>query len=104
MVRFIMTNSVLYQPPGAFIAHLVKAGYKKMAPLISDEEFEIHSLDLTSLKLDVSYFTPFLTSKRLSAHRTVNSEQLAEVFPELDKTAKSLQRKPVVLTVGGKLI
>jgi len=99
-----MPSPVLYQHPGAFITHLAKVGFKKNRPLTSDDEFEIHSLDLTPLKLDTTFFTPFLTSKRLSGQKVVTSDQLAEVFPELDRITKSLRSKIVVLVVGGKLI
>jgi hypothetical protein len=99
-----MPSPILYQAPGAFVSHLAKIGYKKQRPATTDDEFEIHWLDITPLKLNTSFFTPLLISKRLSGFKTVNSDQLRDLFPELDKTAKSLKSEIVILIVGGKLI
>lgn len=98
-----MTSSVLYQYPGAFITHLGSVGYKKRGGPRTTDAFETHILDLTPLNLDIHNLTPFLISTRLSAHKTITSDQLREVFSDLDQTAKSFQRKGV-LVLGGKLI
>jgi len=67
-----MTTSQLgMQPPGAFITHLTKSGFKRYGPVTTGDEFEIHHLDLTSLNLDVGMLVPFLISKRLSGHSIV---------------------------------
>ena len=99
-----MSSPILYQAPGAFVSHLAKVGYKKQRPPTTDDEFEIHWLDITPLKLNASFFTPFLISKRLSGFKTVNSDQLGDLFDELDQKAKSLKSEIIVLIVGGKLL
>lgn len=93
-----------FQPPGAFITHLIKSGFRRHGPVVTVDDFEIHYLDLTSLKLDVGILVPFLISKRLSGHTIIKPEQLAEVLNDLDAVTKSLQRKLCILTVGGKLM
>jgi hypothetical protein len=99
-----MTSTLGFQPPGAFITHLTKCGFKRYGPVISGDEFEIHNLDLASLNLDVHMLVPLLTSKRLSGHPIVKPDQLMEVLPELDMATKSLKKKVAVLTIGGKLM
>lgn len=92
-----------FHPPGAFITHLAKCGFKRYGVVTTTEDFEIHNLDLTSLNLDVGILTPFVISKRLSGYKTVNSEQFTKVLPDLLRWAQSQQRKFIVLAVGGKL-
>jgi hypothetical protein len=79
-------------------------GYKKQRPPTTDDEFEIHWLDITPLKLNASFFTPFLISKRLSGFKTVTADQLHDLFDELDLKTKSLRSEIHVLIIGGKLI
>lgn len=93
-----------FQPPGAFITHLIKCGFKRHGPVTNIEEFETHHLDLTSLKLDVGITAPVLISKRLSNRPVVNSDELAEIVPSLDKLTLSLQKKLAVLVLGGRLM
>lgn len=90
--------------PGAFITQLMKSGFKRHGPVTSDEDFETHHLDLTSLKLDVGVLAPFLIPKKLAGHSIIKAEQLSEILPDLDKATRSLQKKLAVLTVGGKLM
>lgn len=99
-----MSSPILYQAPGAFVSHLTKIGFKKNRPPTTDDEFEVHWRDITPLKLNTSFFTPFLISKRLSGFKTVTSEQLHDLFDELDQKAKSFRTDVTVLIVGGKLI
>lgn len=97
-------NHMGFQPPGAFITHLMKCGFRRHGPINTIDDFEIHNLDLTSLNLDVGILVPFLISKRLSGHRLVSSEQVSEVLPDLDRAGLSLQKKLLVLVVGGKIM
>ncbi|MDX6290710.1 MAG: hypothetical protein QOH42_2509, partial [Blastocatellia bacterium] len=99
-----MNNVTGFQPPGTFITHLMKAGFKRYGPVTTIDDFELHNLDLTSLNLDVGILVPFVISKRLSGHKIVDTELLSEVLPDLDKAAQVSQRKFVVLTIGGKLM
>ena len=99
-----MSSPLGYQPPGAFITHLTKVGFRRHGPVASVDDFEIHNLDLTSLNLDVGILVPFLVSKRLSGHPIVKQEQLVEVLADLDKATKTLQKKLAILTIGGKLM
>lgn len=92
-----------FQPPGAFITHLMKCGFKRYGPINTVDEFEVHNLDLTSLNLDVGVVVPFFIPKRLSGHKVVDSEELGKVLPELIRATQGLQKKLVVLMLGGKL-
>ena len=94
---------ILYHPPGTFIGHLTKCGFKRYGSVNTTSDFEIYNLNLTSLNLDVGILTPFVVSKRLSGYKIVNSEQLSRVLPEVVNLAQSQQRKFVVLVIGGKL-
>ena len=96
-------TSTGFQPPGAFVAHLIKSGFRRHGPVTTVDDLEIHNLDLTSLNLDVGILVPFVISKRLSAFKIVNSEQLGKVLPDVVNLAQKLQRRFLVLTVGGEL-
>jgi Cdc6-like AAA superfamily ATPase len=98
-----MSGEIGYQPPGAFITYLMKNGFKRRRPPSSDEGFETHYLDLTGLKLDVSRFTPFLVSKRLSSRSSVTQENLEPVLPSAEAIAKK-DGGMAVLVLGGKLL
>ncbi|HET9532830.1 MAG TPA: ATP-binding protein [Blastocatellia bacterium] len=92
-----------YQPPGTFITHLIKNGFKRHGPVITRDEFEIHNLDLTSLKLNVPHMLPFVVAKRFSSHETVTFDQLEQVLPDLKSMAQSLQKGFIVLALGGRI-
>lgn len=96
-----MSSGVTYHTPGSFIKNLQKNGFKQRRAPISDEDLEIHYADLTSLKLDVRRFTPFVVSKRLSSRGSVTIEHLEEVLPHVEVVAK--KEGMVVLVLGGKL-
>jgi len=96
-------NHIPYQPPGTFIGHLTKCGFKRYGLVNTTNDFEIQNLDLTSLNLDVGILIPFVLSRRLSGYKIVNSEQLSRVLPDVVNFAQSQQRKFVVLVIGGKL-
>jgi hypothetical protein len=97
-----MSGESGYHPPGSFITHLTKVGFKRNRRPSSDDEFEIHYLDLTPLKLDVSRFTPLLVSKRLSSHNTVTLDNLEPILPGAEAVAKR-EGGMAVLVLGGKL-
>src|SRR5919205_3816775 len=97
-----MTSESSYHPPGSFITHLTKVGFKRNRRPSSDDEFDIHYLDLTPLKLDVSRFTPLLVSKRLSSHHTVALETLEPILPAAEAVAKR-DGGMAVLVLGGRL-
>jgi CHAT domain-containing protein len=100
----VASNLKTFTPPGAFVTHLIKNGFKRYGPVETVGDFEIHNLDLTSLKLDVGILTPFLIWKPLSGHGVVQSEQLAAVLLGLHSLTEVRQKKCFVLTIGGKLI
>lgn len=100
-----MSSDSGFIPPGTFISHLQqKCGFKKHGPVTNFNDFEIHNLDLTSLKLDVGLLTPLLVSKQLANRAIVTSEHLRPMLPDLENVAQSLTNKFVVLIVGGKLL
>jgi hypothetical protein len=92
-----------FQPPGAFITHLMKNGFKRYGPVNTVDDFDIYNLDLTSLQLDVGILVPFVIAKRLSAYSLINPETLGKVLPDLVNLAQKTQRKFVLLAVGGRL-
>lgn len=96
-----MTSPLVFQP-GSFIKHLMSCGFKRHGPPRGSDDFEIHDLDLTALKLNLTWFNPFIISKRLSGHRVVTAEQITQILPELERYTPMLIRF-VVLTLGGKL-
>ncbi|HYP27216.1 MAG TPA: AAA family ATPase [Blastocatellia bacterium] len=99
-----MNTDHAYQQSGAFIAHLIKNGFKKHGPAISRGEFEVHSIDLTPIKLNVQHMVPFVLAKRVSNRETVTPGQLDQILPDLLSLKQSLQRDIAVLIIGGELI
>jgi hypothetical protein len=92
-----------FWPPGAFLKHLTATrGILRHRPSEDQNEFEIHSLDLTPLKLNLGYFTPFAIARHLSGHKTVEDTELEQLLPSLHEQVRRRQ-SPVVLVVGGRL-
>jgi hypothetical protein len=80
-------------------------GFKRNGPVGGSDDFEIHNLDLTALKLNVTWFNPFMISKRLSGHKVVTADQIVNIRPELERATRAtpMLSRFVVLTLGGKL-
>lgn len=89
--------------PGNFIAHLNKCGFRRRRPVITTDDFEIHPLDLTPLKLNVTHFVPFLIPKRLARQDWVTADMLEPLLQLAEKEAQGVQRPAAVLAIGGKL-
>jgi Cdc6-like AAA superfamily ATPase len=93
-----------FWPPGAFIRHLAeKRSFQRNRAVQSTDLFEIHSLDLSSLKLNVGSFIPFVVARQLSAHKVVRREQIEQVIPELQTLVRESEAQFVVLVIGGTL-
>jgi len=76
--------------PGAFIKQLAeKRGIAQRRGIVVESDYEVYALDLTSLQLNVSSFTPFVVDKRMSALRTISANQIVELLPGL----RDLHRK-----------
>ena len=91
-----------FRPPGAFIKHLEQFDLMRRRPTTEDGAFEIHYVDLTPMKLNVGYFSPFLVPKALSGHALVSAQQLEQLLPELQNQARSTD-EILILVLGGKL-
>jgi hypothetical protein len=96
-----------FWPPAAFIKHLSeKRDIPQHRAMANVGNFEVYSLDLTALKLNVNYFTPFIISTSLSgsAHKIVAAAQIEALLPELHEQVRRTTQAPfVVLVVGGKV-
>ena len=89
--------------PGSFIKHLIDAGLKRHRSPKNNDDFSIHRLDLSELKLRTSRFTPFVIANRLSGHTSVSQEELQEVLRHFTEFASSVKDEFSVLLVGMKL-
>jgi AAA domain len=92
--------------PGNFIAHLNKCGFRRRRPVVNTDNFEIHTLDLTPLKLNVSQFVPCLIPKKLTSKDWITIDILEPLLPLVEKEAKELKAPralAAILAVGGKL-
>jgi hypothetical protein len=87
-----------------FVKHLKENGFKSLRPPSSDEEFDVHYLDLTPLKIRAGHFAPFLMLRRVSAPTDLAPDQYISI---VDKAAtffaQRTQHDFVVLLAGGHL-
>jgi AAA+ ATPase superfamily predicted ATPase len=94
---------VEFQPPGAFVKFLTETGLRRIGPVETAGDFEIYYLDLTSLKLMAGHRVPFVISKRLSGHKSVDSNEVEAVIDDLLLTFRSLNLDFFVLAMGGRI-
>jgi hypothetical protein len=92
-----------FQPPGAFVKLLTETGLKRIGPVEIVGDFETYYLDLTSFKLMAGHRVPFVISKRLSGHKTVDSDEVESVIDDLLLTFRNLKSDFFVLAVGGRV-
>lgn len=90
-----------YQPPGNFITHMLKNGFKRHRSVKAIGDNDVHELDLTPLGLNVGRFVPFIIPKGLANHEIVTLEQLENILPNLGSEIDSHNRDFVVLLIGG---
>jgi hypothetical protein len=87
-----------------FVKHLKENGFKSLRPPSSDEEFDVHYLDLTPLKIRAGHFAPFLMLRRVS---TTTDRAPDEYISIIDKAATFFAHQTkhdfVVLLAGGHL-
>ena len=100
-----MTQYKDFWPPGAFLKYLTSGmNLPRMLPVEIIGELEIHTLDLSGLKLNVSYNTPFIVPSRFSAHKIISAGSLEELLPQLHDRVRAARTSFVVLVVGGKIV
>jgi hypothetical protein len=93
-----------FQPPGAFVKFLSDSGLRRIGPVEAlGGDFEIHYLDLTSFKLMAGYRVPFVISRRLSGHKTINAIEIESAVDDLLLNLRSVDRDFAVLAVGGRV-
>jgi hypothetical protein len=92
-----------YLPPGAFVKFLTETGLKRIGPVQTAGDFEIHYLDLTSFKLMAGHRVPFVISKRLSGHKVVDSSEIEALVDDLLTTFANLNPDFFVVAIGGRV-
>ncbi|HLN00765.1 MAG TPA: ATP-binding protein [Bryobacteraceae bacterium] len=95
--------AVEFQPPGAFLKFLADNGFKRHRPVEDRGDFEVHYLDLTSLKLVAGHFVPFVVAKRLSGHKVLKSNVVEAVVDDMRSALHDVDTDFVVLVVGGRV-
>ena len=93
-----------FMPPGAFITHLVDVlGFRRRRPVESRAGLDIYYLDLTSLKLDLGPFVPFVTFQKLAPRLTLTEDDLRDFVSDLTRVGKLPAAQVAILVVGGLL-
>jgi len=92
-----------FQPPGAFLKFLAEYGFRRRRPVQLIGDFEIHYLDLASLKLMAGHFVPFVIPKRLSGHKTLTSADVEAAVDEMQSALQNIDTDFLVLVFGGKV-
>lgn len=94
-------ESRLFYPPGSFLKHLSEHELPSHRRMHQSGQFEVHTLDLTGLKLNASALTPFFISSRLSGLTVISQDELRRLVGEL----RSIQRDAEfsVVVVGGRI-
>jgi hypothetical protein len=87
-----------------FVKHLKAHGFKSLRQSSLDEEFDVHYLDLTPLKIRAGYFTPFLMLRRVSTPIELAPDQYMSVINRAASFfAHQTTNNFVVLLAGGSL-
>ena len=93
-----------YKPPSSLIAHLSEVcGLRRTRPVEQRSGLEIHYLDLTSLRINASFYTPFLLSPAMSGHENISGAQLKAIEDAVLDVATSLKQDWFALVLGGTL-
>lgn len=92
-----------FQPPSAFVKFLADTGLRRGRGVETAGDFEVHYLDLTSLKLMAGRYVPFVIPKRLSGHKVVTSEEIETVLDSMLDELRSIDADFSVLVVGGRV-
>jgi hypothetical protein len=98
-----MQTQSRFLAPGAFLKHLNSEGLPSHKAPLRTEDFEIFSVDLTSLKIDGGIFTEFIVPLELSGYKSVAAEQLINIVPKLRKLCSSSTANFSLLAIGGRL-
>lgn len=92
-----MSTDQSAQTPKAFIQHLIHEGFLRHRIPNTFDDFEVHELDLTPLKLNVSIFVPFIVPKQLAGASLGHVLQLWRAVEEQFNS----RQKITVLLIGG---
>ncbi len=99
-----MDHSTDFWPPGAFIKHLAsRLGITKRRTDASSEDWDIHTLDLSVLKLNVGFYTQFIVPHRFSAYKNIPASQVEPLLPRLHEHVRAANGSFVVVVVGGTI-
>jgi ATPase domain predominantly from Archaea len=86
-----------------FVKNLKESGFRAHRNPSSDDDFDVHYLDLTPLKIRSGYFTPFLIPRRNSYGDVSHDQYLAIVDKAAAFFAHQTNSNFVVLLAGGQL-
>jgi len=86
--------------PNTFVKLLSENGYDRRRPVDSRDAFDIHYLDLSSLKLRAGLFTPFLVTKSPVFNDPFTAAQLQDVVKDAVGFCRTVPDTFVVLVVG----
>lgn len=96
-------DTKLFLAPGEFIKDLKDQALPSHRRSSVIDEVEVHSIDLTALKIDASHFTPVLVARKLSGLTAVPSDRIEDILPSLKRICGSQQANFAVLLIGGRL-
>ncbi len=95
-----MSNEHTPQSPKAVVQHLIDHGFARHRPLTTFPEFEVYELDLTHLKLNVSFFVPFIVPRQLTNAERVSPAEVRRLWHKVEGQFGQ-RHKMTVLLLGG---
>jgi hypothetical protein len=95
-----MSNEQSHQAPKSFIQQLISQGFHRHRPVQTFEDFEIYELDLTSLKLNVQWFIPFIVPRQPSTAEEVGPEQIKQLWHAVSAQFKQHPKLIIFLLQG----
>ena len=87
------------QTPKTFIQHLHSLGFLRHRPIATFDEFEVNELDLTPLKLNVSFFIPFIIPKQLTLEQ-ISVSQITDLWQVVVENFSQGQKINILLISG----
>jgi hypothetical protein len=95
-----MSSEWHFQTPKMFIQHLIEHGFSRHRPVSRFEDYEVHELDLTLLKLNVSFLTPFIIPKHLTDPDGVTSAHIKHLWRSVERASKGRRKFTIILAHG----